>query len=147
MNVNRAQEIAGRVAKLAVIATTFAARYGRDYRMTSESPAEAWNLYHQCMAEQAQIAQLLDRKSLANAYVRWGKWWECRDMINTGLVNEMATEAFRLVEHAAYLDALGSDVRREDGLRVIQEVIAGLLHPSTRQDDLAQSDSALAEAV
>lgn len=147
MNVNRAQEIAGRVARLAAIATTFSARFGRDYRMTTESPAAAWDLYHQCMAEQAQIAQLLDRMSLTNAYVRWGKWWESRDMINTGLVNEMATEAFRLVEHAAYLDALGSDVRREDGLRVIQEVIAGLLHPTIRQKHLAQSESTLAQAV
>jgi len=147
MNVKRAQEIAGRVARLAAIATTFCARYGRDYRLTDESPAAAWELYQQLMTEQTQIAQLLDTSSLANAYVRWGKWWESRDVINTGLVNEMANEAFRLVEHAAYLDALGADKRREDGLRVIQEMIAGLLHPVARQQGIERSGHALAEAV
>lgn len=133
MNVSIAQQISSRVSKIAELSAIFNAKYGCNYRLNPESPTEAWDLYHQLMAEQAQIASLLDNEAVSKPYVRFERWWERRDVINTALVNEMASETIRLVERAAYLMAVEHDQNAQSSLRVIQEGIAGLLHPATRQ--------------
>lgn len=146
MNVVKAQKIAQHVAKIAELATSFHARFGTNFRLNEESPAQAWEMYRSFMAEQAQIAALLDLDALAKPYYRWEKWWERRDVMNTGLVNELATEAIRLVERAAYIEAVG-EAASEDAMRVIQEGIAGLLHPMTRQLGLDHVEGGMAEAI
>jgi len=145
MNITIAQEIHNRVGRIASVATFFYARYGSNYRMTDDSPKSAWDLYNQIMAEQMEIAKLLDNSALVNPYIRWEKWWEQRDVMNIGLVNELDTEALRLIERISYLDALGKFTEGEQTVQSIQEALAGLLHPIARQN-VVQS-MPLAEAV
>jgi hypothetical protein len=147
MNRQKAQQIASRVTKIAEIATTFYAHYGSDYRMTEDSPPRAWELYRRFMNEQASVASLLDARALQKPFIRYEKWWERRDVINPGLVNEMAAEALRLVEQTAYLSAIKGNPEDAVGLLGIQEALAGMLHPATRRQDVNHTDDELQEAV
>lgn len=133
MNVNKAKKIAHRVAKIAELSSTFYAHYGSSYRLSDDSPPEAWELYRQIMAEQATIASLLDTRALENPYVRYEAWWQRRDVINPALVNELATETMLLVERAAYQAVRMDAATQTDSMYVLQEGIAGFLHPATRQ--------------
>lgn len=130
MNIKSAHKIAKQVAKIAEVAAAFYAQYGSDYKMTENSPASAWDLYREFMARQAKIVNLLDENAVNQAHVRWEAWWKRRDVINIALVNHLSSETFRLIERAAYLDALHED--SQSSLMGIQETIAGLLHPTTR---------------
>jgi len=149
MDVKTAQQIAGCVAKIAELATTFCATYGKDYRVSDDSPAHAWALYRQLMATQTQIASLLDSQALANPNIRWEHWWQKRDVINIGLVNELAMETIRLIERAAYLDALKQEqaVDRADEPSLLEANIAGLLHPAVRQRQLGHTGELLREGA
>jgi hypothetical protein len=136
MNIKQAHKIAKHVAKIAEVAATFYAQYGSDYKMTENSPKPAWELYREFMARQAKIVKLLDETAIHQAHVRWEPWWERRDVMNIALVNHLSSETFRLIERAAYLDALRED--SQASLIGIQETIAGLLHPKTRHKALGQ---------
>jgi hypothetical protein len=130
MNIKSARKIAKHVAKIAEVAAAFHAKYGCDYKMTENSPTEAWDMYREFMTLQDKIVALLDAEAVNKAHVRWEAWWERRDVISVALVNQLSGEVFRLIERAAYLDA-----RQEaapTSLLGIQETIAGLLHPTTR---------------
>ncbi len=147
MNRKNAQQIANRITKIAEIATTFYAYYGSDYRMSEDSSPRAWQLYRKFMNEQASVASLLDGRALQKPFIRYEKWWERRDVINPGLVNEMAAEALRLVEKTAYLNAVEGSTENAIGLLGIQESLAGMLHPTTRRQDVNRTDDELQEAV
>lgn len=145
MNTQRAHHIAEHISKIAEIASTFYARYGSDYRLSDDSPAEAWDLYRHFMNEQAEVASLLDANALANPFIRYERWWERRDVITSGLVNELASEGLRLVENSAYVTATGGDGNARS-LMNIQEAIAGLLHPATRRHNINDESTLLQEA-
>lgn len=152
MTIQNAEKIAQHVTRIAQIATKFYAHFGSDYRMSEDSPALAWDLYREFMNEQARVASLLDSRALDKPFIRYEKWWERRDVINPGLVNEMASETLRLVEHEAYLDAIGENPDESISLLGIQESLAGMLHPATRRQDVNReednmSDDELPEAV
>jgi hypothetical protein len=131
MNVTAARELAQHVAHLAEQVATFTALYGANYRMSENSPLQAWELYRQIMAVQAEIGGKLDTDALQTPYSRYGEWWKRRDVIDNAMVNELASEVFSLIGRCAYLAAnekscsFGSDL-------VLQRSIAGLLHPATR---------------
>lgn len=136
MNVTAARELAQHVACLAEQVATFNALYGAHYHISENSPRQAWELYQQIMACQAEIAGKLDQDALQNPYSRYGEWWKRRDVIDSAMVNELASEVFSLIGRCAYLAAhenpssFGSDL-------VLQRSIAGLLHPATRPVALA----------
>ncbi|XWX03643.1 hypothetical protein VZO05_14140 [Aggregatilineales bacterium SYSU G02658] len=132
MNLNIAQRIIAHVANLTALASTFQAKFGRDYRLTGDSPAAAWELYRSIMAEQTNIASLLEPAALQTPYSRYGKWWERRDVIDQAILNELGADAMTLVERCAYLSAEGKPTENSPVLLVVQQSIAGMLHPSTR---------------
>lgn len=131
MNVTAARDLAQHVACLAEQVATFTAVYGAHYRMTENSPLQAWDLYREIMTTQAEIAGKLDVDALLSPYSRYGEWWKRQDVIDNALVNELASEVFSLIGRCAYIAAnekscsFGSDL-------VLQRSIAGLLHPATR---------------
>jgi hypothetical protein len=137
MNINTAQRIMMHVANLATVAMTFQAKFGRDYRLNSESAPLAWELYRQMMAEQTNIANLLEANALENPYSRYGKWWERRDVIDSALLNELSAEALTLLERSAYLAATDQNTVNAPSLIIVQQSIAGMLHPATRQTSVA----------
>ncbi len=137
MNLHTAREISTQITRMAEAVTRYYANFPPHYRLTEESPAEAWKMYQEFMQRQAKIAMLLDRDPVATPFTRWERWWERCDVMRIALVNELAQEGMRLVERAAYLEAIGQDPRQEQGLRSIQEAIAGMLHPTTRQQALS----------
>jgi hypothetical protein len=145
MNTQTAQKIAKHVAKIAEVTTIFYAKYGRDYKMTADSPQAAWDLYQEFMARQAKIVTLLDEEAVQQAHVCWEAWWERRDVMNVALVNHLSSETFRLIERSAYLDAVEENSRTS--LNTIQETIAGLLHPKTRLNIPTQHNGNLLEAA
>lgn len=144
MEVIIAKQIAQRVAHLAELAATFTATYGRNYRMTAESPAYAWEQYQKIMAEQAEIAGLLDPEALTTAYSRYGEWWKRQDVMDSSIVNELAIEVFNLIGRCAYLQT--HDTRTNTAL-VVERSIAGLLHPATRQTALENATHLMRKAV
>lgn len=131
MNVTAARELAQHVASLAEQVATFTALFGANYHMSETSPRQAWELYRQIMAAQAEIAGKLDADAIHTPYSRYGEWWKRHDVIDSAMVNELASEVFNLIGRCAYLAAnekpctFGSDL-------VLQRSIAGLLHPATR---------------
>lgn len=133
MNAQTTQSILIHVANIARISSAFHAKFGRDYRLSTDSTAQAWELYRQFMAEQANIASLLDPEALNNPFSRHGKWWERRDMIDTGILNQLEEDAMTLIERCAYLQAIDQCTDNAPALLVVQQSIAGILHPSTRQ--------------
>jgi hypothetical protein len=145
MDIKSARKIAKHVAKIAEVAAAFHAKYGCDYKMSENSPEEAWELYREFMTLQDKIVTLLDAEAVGKAHVRWEAWWERRDIISIALVNHLSSEVFRLIERAAYLDA-----RQETAptsMLGIQETIAGLLHPATRHKSVAQNNGGLLGAA
>lgn len=132
MNVAIAQRIVAHVAHLTALASAFQAKFGRDYRLTGDSPSIAWELYRNIMAEQTNIANLLEPAALQTPYSRYGQWWQRRDVIDQAMLNELAADALRLVERAAYLEAEGKPTENAPVLLVVQQSIAGMLHPATR---------------
>lgn len=132
MNINTAQTILNHVGQIARIVGTFQARFGRDYKLSDTTSGMALDLYRQAMAEQAQIASLLEPQALTQAYSRYGKWWDRRDMLDTSMVNALSQEAITLVERCAYVVANGETAENAPSLLIVQQSIAGMLHPSTR---------------
>lgn len=147
MNINRARKIHCAIASIAELASSYNATYGSNTRITENSSADAQNIYQRFMAEQANIASLLDTKPVNTPYLRWEKWWESRDVMNIGLVNELASAALRLVEHIACLEAMGKNPDTEASVCSLQETIAGLLHPIARQQALENLTGGQREAV
>jgi hypothetical protein len=139
MNITIAQRIVMHITSIATLSATFQAKYGRDYRLTNDSPAVAWELYRQFMAEQVQIVSLLEPLALENPYSRYGKWWERRDVIDNGLLNELTSNAMTLVERCAHLEAIGHSTENAPSLIIVQQSIAGMLHPATRQTNITEA--------
>jgi hypothetical protein len=135
MNTNRAYKIHCAIANIAALASSYNARYGSNTRINDKSPADAVEIYNRFMEEQANIAILLDVKAVNAPYLRWEKWWESRDVMNIGLVNELAAAALRLVEHIACIEAMGKNPDTEASVCSLQESIAGMLHPQARQQE------------
>ena len=145
MEVTTARQIAEITARLAELVATFQARFGTDYRMTPNSPAEAWEMYRAIMAAQTQIANLLDPMALKNAFSRYGQWWERADVMSCIMVKELSMAAFDLIGRCAY------DEQRQSGEvsaadLVIQQSIAGMLHPATRPMGVQHSVQVVSEA-
>jgi hypothetical protein len=147
MNITRARKIHCAIASIAELASSYNARYGSNTRISENSPAGAHEIYERFMTEQANIAVLLDTKPVNAPYMRWEKWWESRDVMNIGLVNELATAALRLVEHIACLEAMGKNPDNEASVCSLQETIAGLLHPAARQQGLENLKGGYQEAM
>ncbi len=147
MDIQNAQTLVIHVSNIARIASTFHAKFGRDYRLQSDSPAQAWELYRQLMAEQANVASMLEAEALRTPYSRYGKWWERRDVIDNGILNQLEEDVMNLVERTAYLQAMEQSTLNAPALLVLQQSIAGMLHPATRQTSLGNVSEPIQEAV
>lgn len=139
MNTAAARDIVCRVAYLAELAAMFTATYGTNYRLTDDSPREAWDLYRSVMALQTEIAGLLEPEALQTPYSRYGEWWKRMDVIDSALVNELASEGFNLIGRCAYL-TVHEKTRWTHSDLVLQRSIAGLLHPAARQAQLEKAE-------
>ncbi len=133
MNPKTARKIATRVAKLTERATIFNIRYGQDYHLKPGSPPEAWALYDEINQLQVEIARLLSEHALEKPFCRWGRWWESHEVINAGILNELAAESFRLIGYCAGQKAIPDNTTMPRSIDMSQETIAGMLHPSARQ--------------
>lgn len=131
MNITKAFQISSHLGNIARINACYSAKYG-EARISAESDAYANELYSQFMSEQVAIANLLEPAALKSPYNRFQRWWERRDFINSGLLNEMWQATATLIERCAYLEELGQPTENAPTLLVIEQVIAGLLHPATR---------------
>jgi hypothetical protein len=132
MNTTTATDIICNVAHLAGLAATFTARFGSHYRVSETSPQEAHELYNEIMTVQSQIASLLDPEALNSPYSRYGEWWKRMDVMDTAMVNELASEGFNLIGRCAYL-SVHDKTRWTNSDLVLQRSIAGLLHPAALQ--------------
>lgn len=148
MNVVKARKIAEHVAKLAAISAGFASAYGPEYRITDASPIPAMDLYRQAMEEQTVIASLLNPTAREKAYSRYGQWWKRADVIPSSIVNGMASEVFALIGRTAYAEDKETGIVDPQHTLVLEQSIAGMLHPSTLRMHLAHSDEGdLQEAI
>ena len=130
MNTAIARLLAAKVAELIEMASIFQSCYGKDYRMKPGSPTQAWDLYQSILNQQTAIAQLLDLDALEDSAQRQ-QWWKWQESIDTGIVTQIAQEAYHLIACCASFEAnpTGSN---SPVIGCSQRVIAGMLHPSTR---------------
>lgn len=129
MDMNTARQIAERVAQLAECVAAFHATYGHDVKMTTDSPRDAWDKHSAILSAQMEIAALLDLQALQTPFSRYGEWWTRRDVMDTAIVKEMAIESFNLIGSAAYAHTADNAYSS----LVIQQSIAGMLHPTARK--------------
>ena len=131
MNTALARHLAAKVAELIEISSIFQSCYGKDYQMKPGSPEQAWDLYNAMMNQQTAIARLLDIDALEEPAQRLPQWWKWQEMMDTGMVAQMAQEAYHLIACCASYEAkpCGS---HSPVISSSQRVIAGMLHPSTR---------------
>jgi hypothetical protein len=87
------------------------------------------------MNEQTEIARLLDVEALQKPNIRYGAWWEESDIMNTAMVNQLAADVFSLIGRCAYLNVQSEPPHTE---LILQQSIAGLLHPTARQLKIAE---------
>jgi len=129
MNIEHARQIAIYTFEMAEVVSRFHAQFGYDYHLTSDSPSEAWELHHACMDKQLLIARLLDTEAVANAYTQNSEWWKRRDMITAYFLDQMLTQTLRLLTFIIYQESRDTTLNS----RNTQESIAGMLHPTVRQ--------------
>ena len=131
MNTAFARLLAAKVAELMETASIFQSCYGKDYRMKPGSPTQAWDLYQTMLNQQTAIAQLLDVAALEDAALRLPQWWKWQESIDTGVIAQMAQEAYHLIACCASFEA-NPTANSSPVIGCSQRVIAGMLHPSTR---------------
>ena len=131
MNTAMARLVAAKIAELIEIASIFQSCYGKDYRMKPGSPTQAWDLYQSMLSQQTAIAQLLDLDALEDTAQQLPQWWKWQESIDTGMVAQMAQEAYHLIACCASFEA-SPTASASPVIACSQRVIAGMLHPSTR---------------
>jgi len=131
MKTANARLVATKVAELIETASIFQSCYGKDYRMKPGSPTQAWDLYQTMLNQQTAIAGLLDVDAVEDAAQRLPQWWKWQETIDTGMVAQMAQEAYHLIACCASFEA-NPGANSSPVIACSQRVIAGMLHPSTR---------------
>ena len=131
MKTANARLVAAKVAELIETASIFQSCYGKDYRMKPGSPTQAWDLYQTMLNQQTAIAGLLDVDAVEDAAQRLPQWWKWQETIDTGMVAQMAQEAYHLIACCASFEA-NPGANSSPVIACSQRVIAGMLHPSTR---------------
>jgi hypothetical protein len=131
MNTTHARLVAAKVAELIEMASIFQSCYGKDYQMKPGSPAQAWDLYQSILNQQTAIARLLDTDALDHPSQNMPQWWKWQETMDTGVVAQIAQEAYHLIACCASFEAnpTGST---SPVIGCSQRVIAGMLHPTTR---------------
>ena len=130
MNTAIARLLAAKVAELIEMASIFQSCYGKDYRMKPGSPTQAWDLYQTILNQQTAIARLLDIDALENPSQRLPQWWKWQETMDTGMVAQMAQEAYHLIACCASFEA-NPTANSSPVIGCSQRVFAGMLHPST----------------
>lgn len=98
--------------------------------MKPGSPTQAWDLYQSILNQQAAIARLLDLDALENPSQRLPQWWKWQETMDTGVVAQIAQEAYHLIACCASFEANPS-AHTSPVIGCSQRVIAGMLHPSS----------------
>lgn len=138
MNTALARQLAASVAELIELASIFQCRYGKDYRLKPGSPADAWDLQQAIMNQQTAIATLLDESALETPSQRLPQWWKWQEIMDTGTATSLAQETCHLIAACACVTASPDSVT-SPVINTSQQVIAGMLHPSTRMVALAKA--------
>lgn len=132
MDVVTAREVMAETARLIEYSAAFQAAYGRFYTLKPGSPPDAWARYNGIMDSQTRIARLLNVTPGTQTPHRCGEWWKREDVIDTGVLRELAAEASNLLISCAFFE--GAATHDRDWSYVVelsQRSIAGMLHPST----------------
>jgi hypothetical protein len=130
MQTATARQIAAKCAELIELASIFQARYGKNYRITPGSPAEAWDLHQSIFDLQTAIARLMDAEALERPLQGCTSWWKRQETPDTSVAAMVAQEASRLIACCASFEA----APRGESSPIIQSsqsAIAGMLHPSS----------------
>ena len=99
--------------------------------MKPGSPTQAWDLYQTMLNQQTAIAGLLDVDALEDVAQRLPQWWKWQESIDTGVIAQMAQEAYHLIACCASSEASPA-ANASPVIACSQRVIAGMLHPTTR---------------
>lgn len=131
MNTANARTILAETARLVELTATFEARYGKNYRMSANSPTDAWKLHHAILDTQHIIAHLLDPHIIENPHSRYGKWWERHDVMEASMAQQLIAEVAHLIAVVAHYEVNEQDGKAtwSHALNTTQGAIAGMLHP------------------
>ena len=138
MNTVLARQLAARVAELIELASIFQCRYGKDYCLKPGSPADSWSLQQAIMNQQTAIASLLDASALETPAQRLPQWWKWQEIMDTAMATSLAQETCHLIAACACVEA-SPGATTSPVIIASQQVIAGMLHPSTRMVALAKA--------
>ncbi|MEZ4669002.1 MAG: hypothetical protein R3E39_13935 [Anaerolineae bacterium] len=138
MNTILARRIAEKTAELVELTSKFQCLYGKAYNLKPGSPAAAWELYQAILDQQTAIAGLLDAGILEAPLQRLPQWWKRQDVMDTATATSLAQETWHLIAACACVEVtLGATV--SPLMTTSQQVIAGVLHPSTRMLAMAKA--------
>jgi hypothetical protein len=131
MRLDTARQLANEIAYLSAYVGLYNARYGGSAASRDIQSVDELQLKRDILDTQARIAALLPVSARQDAFCRYGRWWETCDVMKIGLVEEMASEAFHLINACAYNEASGRGETNTPRMHALQASIAGMLQPET----------------
>jgi hypothetical protein len=131
MNTTTARNILNEAAHLMELTASFQARYGRAYRISISSPADASDLHNQILDIQSIIANLLDPEALNEAHAPYGQWWQRHDVMEASMAQQLISEISYLITSTAHVCSNQSEGKEtmHHAVKMTQRAIAGMLHP------------------
>lgn len=131
MNTANARTILTETARLVELTAVFQARYGKNYRISFNTPNDARALHNQILDTQAIIANLLDPQILTQPHHRYGEWWQRHDVMEASMAQQLINEVAHLIAVVAHNEANAQDGKAtwSHAVNTTQSAIAGILHP------------------
>lgn len=140
MHTTTALQIAARIAELTELCTTFQAQFGKQYSLTSDSPAEAHTLHREICDKQEAIAALLDPQALRSPASKTSEWWRWQQTMDIATASALAQAANQLIASCAYAQASPNEAGASPNMMASQAAIAAMLHPDARGERIHQPD-------
>lgn len=136
MNTPQALIVASRCAELVALCARYQAVFGRRANPKAGSTNAEWQMYHEILDKQAEIAAVLDASIVAAPGEPVSQWWKRQDVIDLSVASDLHKEAARLVACCAYLDTDASANQWSYSVQSSQQTIAAQLHPNARSKAL-----------
>lgn len=136
MNAKIALEVAGRCAELVALCARFQATFGRRPTLKPGSPGNEWQMYHDILNKQVEIASLLEASIVRQPGEPVNQWWRRQDVIDLSIASDIHKESARLIACCAYLDSDPVANQWSYSVQASQSAIAALLHPLARSTAL-----------
>lgn len=137
MEIKTVHTILDEASRLIELTASFQAQYGRAYRMTANSPQEAWQLYHDIMQSQAIIASYLEYGVLDDIQYPYGRWWDHADVMEPIMAQQILTNSAQLLSSAVHAKTLTPN-SISYAVHSFQRAIAGMLHPDSYHAAIAR---------